>query len=194
MARSDEQNRLARERAKEALLDAATHLFAERGVHGATVADITRSAGVAQGLVNYHFGSKDRLVAELVDRWFSLMVSFPEARPGTADDRLRGIVDSSLQAAAENMTLHRAVLAMQQDPTQRPFFVEAAERNSAAVTAAEDAVREIFRERGAADPALEEVMLRTVLEGVVVKSATGGDAFPLAAARRWVLARYGLDG
>ncbi|MGF6824207.1 AcrR family transcriptional regulator [Microbacterium sp. ZKA21] len=193
MARSVEQNRAARERARESILSSAIELFAERGVHGATIAEITGRAGVAQGLVNYHFGGKDQLVGEIVDRWFRLLIGFPEARAGTADDRLRGIIDSSLAAASGNLPLHRAVLTMQQDPAQLRFFAEAAARNAEDVAAAELAVRAIFVERGAADPLLEEVMLRTTLEGVVLKYAAAGGAFPLDAARGWVLGLYGLD-
>lgn len=193
MARSEEQNRVARERARESILSSAIELFADRGVHGATIAEITGRAGVAQGLVNYHFGGKDQLVGEIVDRWFRLLIGFPTARSGAADERLRGIVDSSLAAASGHLLLHRAVLTMQQDPAQLRFFAEAAARNAEAVAAAELAVRAIFVERGAEDPALEEVMLRTTLEGIVLKYAATGGAFPLDAARGWVLGLYGLD-
>ncbi len=193
MARSEEQNKRARERSRDAILASAIELFSERGVHGATIAEITGKAGVAQGLVNYHFGGKDQLVAELVDRWFALLISFPTAREGDADTRLRGIIETALATAEANMPLHRAVLAMQQDPTQMRFFADAAARNAEAGAAAEAAVREIFAERGAEDPALEEVMLRTTLEGVIIKYAVVGEPFPFEGARRWVLARYGLS-
>ena len=193
MARSEEQNRLARERARESILSSAIELFAERGVHGATIAEITNRAGVAQGLVNYHFGGKDQLVGEIVDRWFRLLTGFPGSRSGSADDRLRGIIDGSLNAASANLLLHRAVSTMQQDPAQMRFFAEAAERNADAVAAAEQAVRAIFADRGAEDPALEEFMLRTTLEGLVLKFAAVGDAFPVDGARRWVLGLYDLE-
>lgn len=192
MSRSEEQNRVARQRAREGIMDAAIELFGERGVHGATIAEITGRAGVAQGLVNYHFGGKDQLVAELVDRWFRLMVSFPRAREGAADDRLRGIIDSALGVAAANLSLHRAVLGMQQDPAQLRYFAEASARNAQAAADAESEVRAIFAERGAADPALEEIMLRSTLEGLIIKFAAVGEDFPLEGARRWVHGVYGL--
>ena len=193
MARSEEQNRQARERARESILSSAIELFAERGVHGATIAEITGRAGVAQGLVNYHFGGKDQLVGEIVDRWFRLLIGFPTARTGSADDRLRGIIEGTFDAASANLLLHRAVSTMQQDPAQLRFFAEAAGRNAEGVAAAELAVRGIFAERGAADPALEEAMLRTTLEGIVLKYAAVGETFPIEGARRWVLGLYGLD-
>lgn len=51
-----------------AVLDAAERLFAARGIEGASVRDITAAAGANLGAINYHFGSKDRLVMEVFAR------------------------------------------------------------------------------------------------------------------------------
>jgi TetR/AcrR family transcriptional regulator, regulator of cefoperazone and chloramphenicol sensitivity len=47
--------------ARARIRDAALHLFAERGIEGATIRDIAKAAGVSAGLVRHHFGSKDEL-------------------------------------------------------------------------------------------------------------------------------------
>jgi AcrR family transcriptional regulator len=47
--------------ARARIRDAALHLFAERGIEGATVRDIAKAAGVSSGLVRHHFGSKEAL-------------------------------------------------------------------------------------------------------------------------------------
>ncbi|WEK61867.1 MAG: TetR/AcrR family transcriptional regulator [Candidatus Microbacterium colombiense] len=191
MARSEEQNRVARERAREVILDAAIETFAERGVSGASIADITRRAGVAQGLVNYHFGGKEQLIVAVIDRWFDALFELPQI-PGTADQRLGGVIDGAVMATGYALPLQRAVLAMQQQPMTHRLFAEAEERHAARAFVAEESVRDIFRERGAADPSLEEIMLRSTLEGILVKYAVYGDAFPLEDARLWVRRLYGL--
>ncbi|MEV4776988.1 TetR/AcrR family transcriptional regulator [Microbacterium sp. LWH12-1.2] len=191
MARSEEQNRIARERSRESILQAAVELFSERGVAGASIAEITGRARVAQGLVNYYFGGKEQLVAAVIDRWFDMLFGLARAQ-GDADARLAGVIDSALMATAFALPLQRAVLAMQQQPSTHRLFAEAEERHAAAVIAAEDAVRDMFRERGADDPAVEEIMLRTTLEGIVVKYAVYGATYPLEAARRWVYRIYDL--
>jgi len=191
MARSDEQNRLAREKARENILQAAIVLFSERGVAGASIAEITSRAGVAQGLVNYHFGGKDQLISAVIDRWFETVLSFARVE-GEPDEALAAVIDGALMATAFAVPLQRAVLAMQQQPATHRLFAESEQRHAAGVTAAEDAVRDLFRARGAADPALEEVMLRSVLEGVFVKFAVFGDTYPLEHARLWVHRLYGL--
>jgi AcrR family transcriptional regulator len=47
------------------ILDAAERLYAERGFSDVTLRDIVAAAGVNLAAVNYHFGSKDELIAEL---------------------------------------------------------------------------------------------------------------------------------
>lgn len=53
---------------REALLDAAERLFAQRGLAGASVRDITRRAGANVAAVHYHFGSKEGLVRAVLAR------------------------------------------------------------------------------------------------------------------------------
>ncbi len=54
--------------ARARIRNAALHLFAERGIEGATIRDIAAAAGVSGGLVRHHFGSKDALRA-VCDRY-----------------------------------------------------------------------------------------------------------------------------
>lgn len=185
MVRSEEQNRLARDRARESILNAAIELFSEQGVSGSSIAEITKRAGVAQGLVSYHFGGKEQLVTAVIDRWFETLLSLPQIE-GTADERLAGVIDGAVLATAFALPLHRAVTGMQQHPATHRLFAESEARHGEAVTIAEDTVRMMFAERGAAHPDLEEIMLRTALDGIVVKYGVYGDSFPLEAARRWM--------
>jgi AcrR family transcriptional regulator len=50
------------------ILDAAEHLFAERGFHATSVRAITDLAGANLAAVGYHFGSKAELLAAVVRR------------------------------------------------------------------------------------------------------------------------------
>lgn len=191
MTRNDELNRIARERSRKVILEAAIELFAERGVSGASIAEITRRAGVAQGLANYHFGGKDQLIAAVLDNWFDVLFGIPQVA-GPADVRLAGIIDGALTATGYALPVQRAVFALQQQPSTHRLYAEAEERHADQAVASENTVREIFRERGASDPPLEEIMLRSTLEGIFMKYAVYGDTYPLEDARRWVHRLYGL--
>lgn len=50
------------------IIDATRTCVAERGVAGATFDHVSRAAGVSRGLLHYYFGTKERLLAEVVRR------------------------------------------------------------------------------------------------------------------------------
>ncbi len=53
---------------KEKILDVAEELFAKTGYQGTSMRAITSKAGVNLAAINYHFGSKQRLVIAVVER------------------------------------------------------------------------------------------------------------------------------
>ncbi len=53
------------DRTRASILDAAERLYADRGFADVTLRDIVAAASVNLAAVNYHFGSKDELIAEL---------------------------------------------------------------------------------------------------------------------------------
>lgn len=53
---------------KERILDAAEHLFADRGFEATSLRSVTREAGVNLAAVNYHFGSKEQLIEAVFRR------------------------------------------------------------------------------------------------------------------------------
>ncbi len=55
---------------KERVLDAAERLFADRGFSATSLRDITAEASVNLASVNYHFGTKEALLASVLERRF----------------------------------------------------------------------------------------------------------------------------
>lgn len=53
---------------RERILRAAERIYAASGFHGMSLRDVTLLAGVNLASVNYHFGSKDKLIVALADR------------------------------------------------------------------------------------------------------------------------------
>jgi AcrR family transcriptional regulator len=56
---------MASDQTRTAILEAAERLYADRGFADVTLRDIVAAANVNLAAVNYHFGSKDELIAEL---------------------------------------------------------------------------------------------------------------------------------
>jgi TetR/AcrR family transcriptional regulator len=53
---------------KARVLDAAERLFARKGFHGTSLAEISRSSGISDGLILYHFKSKEGLYGQVVEQ------------------------------------------------------------------------------------------------------------------------------
>ncbi len=58
------------DRSREAILDAAEQLFAERGYEGTSLQDVGASAGVSRGTPSYFFRSKAELYRSVLERCF----------------------------------------------------------------------------------------------------------------------------
>jgi len=85
------------ERRREQLIDTALGVFAEKGVSGATVKDLSTAAGVAPGLLYHYFRSKeDLLYAALERRYF-----VPELRDIASPDRAEPAVEVLAEVAAK---------------------------------------------------------------------------------------------
>ena len=95
------------DQSRTAILAAAERLYADRGFGDVTLRDIVAEASVNLAAVNYHFGSKDELIAELfVTRSMALnrerlreLRAAEEAGSGRADisDILRALVGPTLR-------------------------------------------------------------------------------------------------
>ncbi|WP_354698676.1 HTH-type transcriptional regulator BetI [Paraconexibacter sp. AEG42_29] len=81
------------------IVDATRTCVAERGVAGATFDHVAREAGVSRGLLHYYFGTKERLLTEVVRRDCDLRMQLLEAQlAGAADaDILLGLLRAQLE-------------------------------------------------------------------------------------------------
>ncbi|MCO5972784.1 TetR/AcrR family transcriptional regulator [Actinoallomurus soli] len=192
--RSARANQELREQSRRRILEAALTLFAERGFEGATISQIAERAGVARGLVSYYFPAKEELLHELLGQALDGLLAGTDPADGevTADQRLAGVIDRTLTMARETLGVQRLVLCLMLQPASREIFIKVESAKADVIERFEDRLRQIFADRGAEDPALEEVMFRSVLEGVIFKMAVYPGAYPLAAVRHRLFTMYGL--
>ncbi|MDN3353454.1 TetR/AcrR family transcriptional regulator [Actinomadura sp. DC4] len=192
--RSAQVNQEMREQSQQRILEAALMAFAERGYEGTTIAQIAERAGVARGLVSYYFPAKEQLLQALLGQALAgfLALTDPAEDEITPDQRLAGCINRTLTSAAGTIGIQRLVLCLMLQPGTREIFVGVEAAQAEVVGELERRLRAIFAERGAENPALEEVMFRSVLEGVVFKMAVYPQTYPLAAVRHRLLTMYGL--
>lgn len=86
---------------KNLLLEGATKVFAKKGFRNTTIADICGEANSNMASVNYYFGSKDELYAEVWKNAFQASIEkyppYMEVSPDApVEDRLRALIRSFL--------------------------------------------------------------------------------------------------
>jgi TetR/AcrR family transcriptional regulator, fatty acid metabolism regulator protein len=93
---------------REAILRAATDVFASRGFFNAQVADVARAAGVAAGTVYLYFRSKDDLLVSIFDRTMREWIAEGRASVAPLSDpveRLRAIARVHLDRMGRDRSL-----------------------------------------------------------------------------------------
>lgn len=90
------------------VLDAAERLFAERGIEAVSIRDITRAAKANLAAINYHFGTKQELVAEIFSRRLTplsqerlALLDEVERKAGGKPARLEDILEALFRPAVE---------------------------------------------------------------------------------------------
>lgn len=86
------------------IVDAMRESVAKRGAAGSTFEHVAREAGVSRGLLHYYFGTKERLLVEVVRRDTELRVERLDARlaPAQSIDDVVDALVSSLTEVIEN--------------------------------------------------------------------------------------------
>lgn len=119
---------------KERILAAAEVLFAQRGFDGASLRQLTAAAGVNLAAVNYHFGSKDKLVEQVFRRRLDALNASRLAAlskvAGAADTTVEDVLDAYIRPALDlshdgSGSLFMRVLARafaEHDDTLRQFL------------------------------------------------------------------------
>ena len=93
------KNNASAQETRRKLIDAAGKVFAERGLHAATLKEITDLAGVNQASVNYHFSDKYELYGAVIRQALSLTpCPLPAAQmAGSPEDRLRAFIAQAIR-------------------------------------------------------------------------------------------------
>lgn len=86
---------------REKVIDAAAGVFADRGFHGASTADIAEKIGIQQGSLYYYFDSKETALQEVCElgmRTYIEAISEVAQSGGTVDDKMAMLVSNHLNA------------------------------------------------------------------------------------------------
>lgn len=80
---------------QDQILDAASGCFCQQGFHGASIASISKSAGMSPGHIYHYFENKEAIIAAIVERDMADILD-NIARIQSQEDILQGLLDSML--------------------------------------------------------------------------------------------------
>ena len=122
---------------REQLLGAARRVFREKGYNGATISDIVREAGVAQGTFYLYYSSKNAVAISLMEGVMERMASAAESAMKSEDSfemKLGTLIGASFQVARQNADLF-ALAFIGADETHPEMHSESREHASILNTA-----------------------------------------------------------
>jgi AcrR family transcriptional regulator len=129
MATVETPARLEGEKARR-IVDAMRASIGERGAAGSTFDVVAREAGVSRGLLHYYFGSKERLLVEVVRQDCDVRIARLDAaltEAGSLDDILAALVTSLESFVAESdsqAVLHELMSASRRSEEIRTELAE----------------------------------------------------------------------
>ncbi|WP_346353274.1 TetR/AcrR family transcriptional regulator [Azotosporobacter soli] len=107
------------------ILAAATLLFAQKGFSGVSVKEIAEAAGVNIASISYHFGGKEKLYVEVLDRQFEVIYRLMQLMDDmklTAIEAIRQFANFSRQVYEECPCFNRLMLSENVNPNL--FYAE----------------------------------------------------------------------
>ena len=108
---------------RDAILDAALALFAERGYDGASMRAIAAAAGVDPGLIRHFFGDKETLFATTVSDRTAIPERLAASLQGGPDDLGRRVTDAYLRLW-DDPQIRPILLALVRSATTSPRAAE----------------------------------------------------------------------
>ena len=161
-------------RTRERIIEAATEVFARRGVHGTRVADIAERAGIAYGLVYHHFRNKEEILSAIfAERWAQYVAYLEElARtPAPFRERMRRLIHFWVETYRQDNDL---MTVMINEITRSYEFLES--HDITAVLVAFDPIERIIvqgRDSGEVRADLDARLATYVVLGVAEMVLTG---------------------
>ena len=161
-------------RTRERIIEAATEVFARRGVHGTRVADIAERAGIAYGLVYHHFRNKEEILSAIfAERWAQYVAYLEElARtPAPFRERMRRLIHFWVETYRQDNDL---MTVMINEITRSYEFLES--HDITAVLVAFDPIERIIeegRDNGEVRADLDAELATYVVLGVAEMVLTG---------------------
>ncbi|CAN7276314.1 TetR/AcrR family transcriptional regulator [Microbacterium foliorum] len=171
------------------VLDAASRLFYERGIHAVGVDTIAEAAGVTKKTLYDRFGSKEALVVSYLQhrdaRWRDHVAAHLSRVPEPGPDRVLAIFDAAITWSDENSPKGCSAINARAEigdgDDDHPVFPEVSRQKAWLL----DVFEELCADAGMADPRAMAQAMMLLYEGAIVTVGMTTFAEPFVIARTW---------
>ncbi len=149
------------------IMDAALRLFAEKGFHSTSVAEIAKEAKIAKGLIYSYFDSKETILKTItkegLDDTFKVFSLFHNT-PIQSDEQIKQLIDALINRVLEKKEFYKLYYSM----FLHPHVMEAFEAEMAEAAAKFTApLLAYFVEKGDEDPESTILFIQATLDGLL---------------------------
>jgi len=155
---------------QDSLLEIAVREFNERGYDATSMEDLSRAAGITKSSFYHHFVGKEALLRAALERSLAglfALLDEPEARTGTALQRLRHIVHGQVAVLQRDLPYVTLLLRVRGNTESERWALERRRAFDAHVAGLVRAAVEAGEIRPGIDPALAARLLSGLVNSVV---------------------------
>ncbi len=192
MPRTKEQFKEIREKTKRNILNAGLKLFARKGYHGTSIADIAKEAGISKGLAYNYFKSKDELAEAILLMALEFLDEFDALFKMEEDPYkiMEILIKETFNHLRRNEEFWRLYVSFS-------FQAEITPKMSKIFKDLEkgyiDKVEKLFRKIGIKNAKAEAYLLGALFDGVSIDYLLDKENYPLKSVERLILKKYSKE-
>lgn len=176
--RTKEQFEILREERKEQIIKAAFEVFAQKGYHNSSVAQVAKKAKISKGLMyNYFDGKEDllRAIIHQINEEIAREFDFSNQKPLT-DKAVLEWIDKSFDIVVQNPARWKFYISLSMQPDVMPIFMEVAHESIKTFF-----IRFIqyFTEKGVENPQLWVRYISALIDGLQMHILMDPNSFPI---------------
>jgi AcrR family transcriptional regulator len=190
--RTANQFKAIRKARKEKIMESALGLFAVKGFHSTSIANIAREAGMSKGLFYNYFENKEALIKELVMQGFTAILSVfdPNHDGKLTGNEMRFLIIELIEIIKKDIQFWRLYFSML---TQPPIYSLVQDQLMQMVEPIYAIIAEFFKQEGYAEPMSEAKLFSAMLDGITMNFVFDADHFPIDHVRDRLLSLYNLN-
>ena len=192
MPRTKEQFKEIRARTKQSIIDAGLKLFAQRGFHGTSIADIAKEAGVSKGLAYNYFKSKTELAEAILTQIHSFLEQYDKMFAEVTDPykllelMIKGTF-SHLRQNEEFWKLYTAFALQWEISIQMKKMFNEVEKKYLRK------IEKIFKKIGVKNSKAEAYYFGAMFDGISIEYLIDKEKYPLRSVEKLMLQKYSKE-